>query len=190
MRAAALLPIALWMWLAMMLTHEFGHVFAAYATGGRVVSLELRPGYLSHTLVRPNPRPSLVLGSGFLVGWIAPQLTAPLWRLRSWMVGLVLRCWAAFCLLAGGCYLAVAGGERLTDTGQLVAEGWPLWLLVSAGVAVAAIGYARSRSAWIMLARELETSPIGWRTAACWWLLLTAWTAGQWGLHTAVAPPG
>lgn len=187
-QVAAMAPIVVWMWLAMMLVHELGHALAALATGGRLVSLELRPGYLSHTFVQPNPRPSTVAWSGFLVGWLVPQMTAPAWRIDGAIVGQALRAWAAFCLLAGGVYLATGGGERLTDTGKLTAEGWPLTGLVVVGLVVATVGYARSRTAWIGITQRLEREPIKARTATGWWIFLAAWIAAQRGLHTALAP--
>ncbi|MEO0531178.1 MAG: hypothetical protein AAF266_11485 [Planctomycetota bacterium] len=185
---AFLLAIVAWMWLAMMLTHELGHVLAAYMTGGVITSVELRPGYLSHTLVRPNPRPGVVLWSGFLMGWFAPQLSMPAWQLQRAFIGPTLRAWAAFCLLAGGSYFATGGGERLTDTGQLTALGWQPWLLVTIGLAVAAWGYLRSRDAWIAFAKQLDATSPTWRTAVGWWAFLATWCAGQWVLHAAVCP--
>lgn len=181
---AALLAIAIWSWLAMMLTHELGHVLAAWATGGVVVSVELRPGWLSHTLVQPNPAPSVVLWGGFLCGWLAPLLTAPWWRVERGLIGPALRSWAAFCWLAGGAYLAIGGGERLTDTGQLLLEGWPHVLLVLIGAGVAVVGYAASRRAWIAIGGRIEEQPIAWRTAVGWWLWLVAWIAGQGAVHS------
>ncbi|TWT97924.1 hypothetical protein Pla108_20780 [Botrimarina colliarenosi] len=182
----AFVAVAIWIWLAMMLVHELGHVIAAHATGGVITSVELRPGYLSHTLVNPNPQPATVIWDGFLVGWLAPQLTAPAWRIDAGLIGTTLRAWAAFCLLAGGCYLAVGGGERLTDTGQLIANGWPHWLLIVIGGGVATLGYARSRTAWIAIARRLESKPINWRIATAWWSWLTTWIVGQSLTHYAL----
>lgn len=184
----ALIAVAIWMWLAMLLTHELGHVVAAMFTGGTIVAVELRPGLLPHTLVEPNPQPGVVLWSGILSGWIVPQMTAPAWRIKAGQVGPFLKAWAAFCLLAGGVYLAAGGAERLTDTGQLLANGWSHWPLVLVGVAVAAMGYARSRLAWIALARNVEVKPVTWRVAVAWWCWLAAWAAGQGVLHTAVQP--
>ncbi|QDV74738.1 M50 family metallopeptidase [Botrimarina mediterranea] len=185
---AALIAVAIWMWLAMLLTHELGHVVAAMFTGGKIMAVELRPGWLPHTLVDPNPRPSVVLWSGFLSGWIAPQMTAPAWRIRAGFVGPVLRAWAAFCLLAGGVYLAAGGAERLTDTGQFLANGWSHALLILIGATVAALGYGRSRAAWIALAKDVEAKPITRRAAIAWWCWLAAWAAGQGMLHTTVQP--
>jgi hypothetical protein len=187
--AVALVAVAVWMWLAMLLTHELGHVVAAMFTGGSiVVAVELRPGLLPHTLVNPNPQPAVVLWAGFVSGWVLPQMTAPAWRIEAGQVGPVLRAWAAFCLLVGGAYLAAGGAERLTDTGQLLAAGWPHTLLVLVGVAVAALGYAWSRSAWIALARHIEVKPVTWRVAIAWWCWLAVWAAGQGVLHATVQP--
>ena len=185
----ALVPIVVGIWLAMMLFHEMGHVLAAWATGGQIVSLELRPGWLSHTLVQPNPQPGLVLWSGFLAGWLAPQMTWPLWKIDRGLFGPVLRAWAGFCLLAGGVYLAVGGGEKLADTGQLVACGWPLAALIVSGTVVAAIGYWRSRSAWIAIAQTISKHGATWQVAAGWCAGVAAWWGGQHALATALTTP-
>lgn len=182
----ALVAVAIWMWLAMLLTHELGHVVAAMFTGGTIMAVELRPGLLPHTLVEPNPRPGVVVWGGILSGWLVPQMTAPAWRVRAGFIGLVLKAWAAFCLLAGGVYLAAGGAERLTDTGQLLANGWSHAPLILIGVSVAALGYARSRGMWMAFARDIEATPVSWRIAIGWWGWLAAWTAGQGMLHAAV----
>lgn len=183
-----LAPAVIWAWLAMMLTHELGHVIAAWATGAEIVELQLRPGRLSHTLVRPNPQPSLVLWGGFLMGWLAPQATAIWWRVERGLIGPVLRAWAAFCLLAGGVYLAIGGFEQLTDTGQLVAIGWPLWLLVTVGATVAAVGYWRLRSAWLALRAMFNTRGVTRRAALFWWLFLAGWWGAQHTLAVVLQP--
>ena len=182
------LAVGLWCGLAMMLVHELGHVLAAWATGGVVTSVELRSGRLSHTLVRPNPHPSLVLWGGFVFGWLAPQLVAAVWRDDRGAVGPALRAWAAFCLLAGGAYLALGATERLTDTGQLVAAGWPLPALIVIGAGVAAAGYARSRRPWAELFARLDRAANPWRLAAYWWAWLVAWCVGQGVLNEALQP--
>jgi hypothetical protein len=115
-------------------------------------------------------------------------MTAPAWRIEAGQVGPVLRAWAAFCLLAGGVYLAVGGAEWLTDTGQLLANGWPHALLVLVGVAVAALGYARSRAAWTALAKMIELTPITWSASAAWWVALMFWCGGQMALHFQIQP--
>lgn len=182
-----LLPLAVWMWLAMMLTHEFGHVLAAWATGGTLVSVNLYPGQLSSTLVQPSPRPSVVLWSGVLSGWLVPTALAGAARQSPPPIRAASACWAAFCLLAGGLYLAIGGGQRLTDTGQLKAAGWPLGLLVAVGAAVAIAGYLWSRRAWPRLFAELQARPPTARIVVAAWLLLGGWIAGQWLLADALS---
>lgn len=184
----ALVAMTVWMAVAAMFVHELGHVLAAGITGGTIISVELRPGRLSHTLVRPNPQPGVVLWSGFALGWLAPQATAPLWRIERGMIGQALRAWAAFCLLAGGSYLAIGGGERLTDTGQLIAIGWPAFVPVVVGLVVAALGYWRSRAAWIALADRIGQRRVSATLAFGWWLWLAAWWGGQHAAATWLEP--
>ncbi|MEM6799195.1 MAG: M50 family metallopeptidase [Planctomycetota bacterium] len=182
-----LLPLAVWMWLAMMLVHELGHVAAAGATGGRVVYVNVYPGQLSSTLVRPNPRPGVVLWAGLLGGWLVPAGIAAVASRAPRLVRRTLEAWAAFCLLAGGAYLAVGGVERLTDTGKLVAAGWPAPLLIAIGSTAAIGGYAWSRRVWPRLLSNLTRQPPTRLAIATAWLLLTAWIAGQWWLAWWIA---
>ncbi|TWT41561.1 hypothetical protein Pla111_29380 [Botrimarina hoheduenensis] len=178
-----LIAMGLWMLLVSLFVHELGHVLGALATDGRVVSLELRPGRLGHTLVNPNPSPEVVLWSGLLFGWVAPFATWPAWRLQRGLIGPTLRATTWFSWLALGSYLAVGGGERWSDTGQLMSAGWSALLLVALGSVVAMIGYAGSRHAWSILNERLETlanspdaAPHGVaRLAAGWWTWLVLW---------------
>ncbi len=172
-------PIAVWCWLAMVFVHELGHVAAAWLTGGQVVHGELRPGYLPQTLVRPNPRPSVVIWAGLVVGCVAPLSGLALRSVRWMWIGAVADFWPSFCLLAGGVYLAVGGAEPLTDTGQLIALGWSLWLLVSIGVAVATFGYLRSRASILRIASEFRRRDVRLEEIASWWLLLIVWCVVQ-----------
>jgi len=164
--------------LAMMLVHELGHVLAAWLTGGRIVYANLYPGQLPSTLVQPNPHPSIVLWAGLLGGWVLPIIV---FLLSPGVFRRGAGCWAAFCLLAGGVYLAAGGGERLTDTGALLAEGWSHALLIATGGAVAAIGYGWSRQAWKHWLRMLAAAPPTRRSIAASWLAL----ALQWRLAFA-----
>ncbi|MEO1497784.1 MAG: GNAT family N-acetyltransferase [Planctomycetota bacterium] len=191
-RVATVVAMAVWMFVAAACAHELGHVLGAYATGGRITSVELRPWRLGHTLVSPNPHPSVVLWSGFLVGWIAPFATRPAWRTTRWLIGPALRAWAWFSWLAFGSYLALAGGERLTDTGQLVAVGWPVWLLVAIGGGVALVGYWRSRHAWAALNARLSEPSLTWQTtlptAVFWWAWLAGWCVAQTLVASLLSP--
>ncbi|MEN1678183.1 MAG: hypothetical protein AAGJ46_01210 [Planctomycetota bacterium] len=184
---AFLLPVALWMWLAMMLVHELGHVVGAEVTGGVVTHVNVYPGRLSSTLVRPNPMPGVVLWAGIVGGWLVPAALALGCRWLPATVRAVADCWAAFCLLAGGVYLAIGGTERLTDTGQLVAAGWRLPLLIAIGSLAALAGYAWSRHAWTRLLGEINRRSITLAHAASAWAMLIAWIAGQWLLADQLA---
>lgn len=184
----ALLAIVCWVWLATLLVHELGHVVAAFATGGRIAAVELRPGWLPHTLVQPNPAPNLVLWSGFVMGIAAPQAAAWLVKLNIGLIDSSVRSWAAFCVLFSGVYLVAGCWERLTDSGQLAAEGWPRWLLIAVGATLGVLGYARSRAAWIDAARRLERSRLTASHAVAWCVWLLVWSVGQWGLHLLLQP--
>lgn len=186
---ALLTPVVLWMWLAMMLVHELCHVVGAWATGGVVTYVDVYPGRLSSTLVRPNPMPSVVVWSGILGGWLTPAAVALGCRRLPVFFREVAECWAAFCLLAGGAYLAVGGTERLTDTGQLVAAGWQLPLLITAGASAALTGYAWSRRAWPRLLRTFNPRSMTIRLVALAWTFLVAWIAGQWLLAGWLVSP-
>lgn len=184
----ALLAMACWIWLATLLIHELGHVVAAISTGGKLVSVELRAGWLPHTLVQPNPHPSLVLWSGFAVGMIVPQLVAIAWSSDHAFTKLALKVWAGFCVLFSGVYLAVGGMERLTDTSKLVEQGWPLSWLVAGGTALAIVGYAQSRHHLIAFAKRLDTRPVTPRIAVAWCGWLAVGIAGQWWLNLLLQP--
>lgn len=179
--ALYLTAFAIWCWLAMMLTHELGHVLAAWATGGRLVYVNVYPGYLSSTLVSPNPAPGIVLWSGFASGWLAPQAIALVLR-RQKSLAAPAACWAGFCWLANGVYLAAGGMERLTDTGQLAREGWPLWLLIAIGTTTAVLGYAICRRAWQALVRDVNDTPPSWKKVGAAYAGLAVWIALQWAL--------
>lgn len=161
----------------MMLIHELGHVGAAWATGGTVTAVHLFPGQIPSTLVRPNPSPSIVLWAGLIGGWLLPVAAS---RISPAKLRPIANCWAAFCLLAGGTYLAAGGSQRLTDAGALRAEGWPIALLVALGLVVSVVGYVWSRRAWIDWLRALQNTPPTLRSVIVGWLIVAAWIAAQW----------
>lgn len=172
--AALAAPLIAWAWLAMLLTHELGHVVAVPLTGGELAYVNLFPGQIPSTLAGPNPRPAVVLWAGFLSGWLLPLLVAVAvsrWRsMAPFAWG-----WAGFCWLAGGVYLAFGGLERYADTAQLITLGWPGWLLVPLGLAVAAVGYWRCRRSWPEVAQTRATG----RRIVITWLAVAAWVTVQ-----------
>ena len=162
-------------------------------TGGTVTLLDIRPWYLSSTLVAPNPSPRFVVWAGFLAGWLAAAATLPFWSRpaaedqsvaenpqaaarRNLPVGLLLKGWAAFCWLSMGSYLLIGGSERLSDTGQLVAMQTSWLLIVPIGLAVCCIGYRVGAQAigefgvWLTDHRRPT-----WRHVAIVWFCLASW---------------
>jgi hypothetical protein len=121
-------------WLGMMLVHESGHVFAAVLSGGRVTHLEWPPWGFSRTDVAPNPHPLVVAWAGPLVGAVLPLVASLILRgikRRS----LVAEIFSAFCLLANGIYLSAGTLGRVGDTGDILRNGSPFWLLWAVGIA-------------------------------------------------------
>jgi hypothetical protein len=123
----------------MMAVHEAGHVVGAWATGGTVQHVELRPWRISRTDVIPNPSPLVVAWSGPmvgvilpLVGWsVAQVLPPPRKGERDRSVLILLRFFAGFCLIANGAYLAFGSIDSVGDAGDLLRNGaaaWQLWL--------------------------------------------------------------
>ena len=118
-------------WLGMQAIHEFGHVFGALLTGGRVARVVLNPLTISRTNLADNPRPLVVVWFGPVVGVAVPLL---LWGVAAatrvpW--AFVLRFFAGFCLLANGLYIGVGSFGRVGDCGEMLRHGsepWYLWL--------------------------------------------------------------
>ncbi len=126
-------------WLAMMATHELGHVVAAVATGGRVERVVLSPFTISRTDVLPNPRPLLVAWAGPCLGVLLPLVVAVVARLSRFAWTYLLWFFAGFCCIANGSYLGVGSFGRVGDAGDLLRHGSPigtLWLFGVAGFSV------------------------------------------------------
>lgn len=176
-----------WLWVLMLLTHELGHGLAAWLTGGEVVSTDLRPGALGHTLVEPNPHPHWVVWGGFLSGCLLPLgAWAAIHRAVPRIAG-DLRLLVGFCLLANGAYLAAGGGESLTDTGVLLSLGWPYPVLIAIGLLLAIPGYLLCRRELGFRMTAVRTGGIGWASITVRWLALAIWVAGQAAIAAAIA---
>ena len=125
-------------WLGMQAIHEFGHVLAAWATGGNVVRVVLHPVDISRTDVSPNPRPLVVAWGGPLFGVLGPMALLALSRWSrgprsGWQESVDF--FIGFCLIANGAYIGVGSFGRIGDAGDLLRHGSPPWLLVAFGVA-------------------------------------------------------
>lgn len=122
-------------------THELGHLVGGWATGGRLVDVELRPWHLPHSRFSPDPRPLVTLWSGPVLGIAVPVILAAIIRRPwAWLV-------ANFCVLANGIYLALAwlSGDRWLDTPRMLAEGASPLAIAIFCLATIAIGYIRLR---------------------------------------------
>ena len=126
----------------MQIVHELGHVLGAWATGGDVVHVELKPWSISRTDVSPNPRPLVEIWAGPVMGVLAPLaawLAARAAR-RSW--DYLLRFFAGFCLVANGAYIGCGVFLPVGDAADMLRE-WPArWPLGMFGLTAAVAGLA------------------------------------------------
>lgn len=128
-------------------THETGHVIGGWLGGGRLVSLDLAPWRLPHSIHVPDPHPLLTLWAGPVVGIAAPTLIAVVVRRPAgWFV-------ADFCWLANGVYLGLAAwaGDRHLDTPRMIAAGTPAWCVAMFCLISVSVGYLRFRRDCIAL---------------------------------------
>jgi hypothetical protein len=122
-------------WLAMMATHELGHVLHAAVSGGRVVDISLPLIGFSQTIVHPNPREHFVAWGGPIWGAALPCAACAIVRITRKHVPALLRFFAGFCLIANGMYIGVGWLWRAGDTGELLRLGTPPWIMMAFGVA-------------------------------------------------------
>ena len=127
-------------WLAMQAVHEFGHIAAAIATGGRVEQVELHPAAISYTRLSQNPHPQFVAWMGPIVGSLLPLAAALVARRLLYRGWYLVQFFAGFCLIANGAYLAFGAFGRIGDAGELLDHGAPAWLLWLFGVITIPIG--------------------------------------------------
>jgi hypothetical protein len=127
-------------WLAMLATHEAGHVLHAMLSGGRVVQVSIPPLGFSQTIVHPNPHELLVVWGGPVWGVASPLiacgfLIALRRRLPDW-----LRFFAGFCLIANGVYVGVGWIWRSGDAGEMLRLGTAAWAMGVFGAICVAVG--------------------------------------------------
>jgi hypothetical protein len=130
-RAMFMAAVVLGSCWGMMAVHELGHVLGAWATGGVVRHVELRPWRISRTDVMPNPSPLIVAWAGPIVGVIVPLVMWLLGRKFATKATKLLRFFAGFCWIANGAYLAFGSIGGVGDAGDLLRHGaaaWQLWL--------------------------------------------------------------
>lgn len=165
-----------------------GHVICGWMIGGTFRYIDVYPFHFSTTILQPNPNPVLVTWSGLLLGWALPLLTIPLWRMRWAAIGPLLQSWSGYCWLAFGSYLALAAGESLSDTGQLLAQGWPVVLLVCIGAAVAISGYIVGRRSVSQLFSLFAVTPPSWQAILFAYAIFFSWYVMQYGVARWMNP--
>ncbi|QDT59598.1 hypothetical protein SV7mr_21070 [Stieleria bergensis] len=132
----------------MTFTHELGHLIGGCCGGGKLLSADLAPWRLPYSLFRPDPFPKLTLWSGPILGVLIPLLIAwPLGKPWAWLI-------AHFCVLANGCYLAIAAftGDPLLDTARLLNSGvHPLLIAAFCVITIPCgyLGFRRSCIEWL-----------------------------------------
>jgi hypothetical protein len=135
-----IVSVVLGSWLGMQAVHESGHVIAAWLSCGRVKRVVLYPLTISRTDLIDNPHPLAVVWAGPLIGCLLPLL--------AWIIVAVFRqpwaylprCFAGFCLIANGAYIAAGAFDQIGDAGEMLRHGSPLWSLLLFGVATIPIG--------------------------------------------------
>jgi preprotein translocase subunit Sec61beta len=129
-------------WLAMMVTHEAGHVLHAWLSGGTVERVVLHPLVISRTQLEQNPHPGFVAWGGLVWGCVLPVAVLLLWRRLARPHAYLAQFFAGFCCVANGVYLAGGAVVGVGDVGDLLRQGTPRWLLVAVGIAATAGGLA------------------------------------------------
>ena len=117
-----------------MAIHEFGHVFGSWATGGNVKKVVLHPFTISRTDVDPNPKPSIVVWMGPILGSLIPMV---FWAFRTDKVSGCSKCpqvFCRFCLIANGAYIAFGSLDQVGDCEVMMQLGSPIWLLFVFGL--------------------------------------------------------
>jgi hypothetical protein len=141
LRSVVIIAIAVVVaWFGMQAVHEFGHVLAAWVTGGTVQQVVLHPLTISRTDVSPNPHPLVVVWAGPLVGVILPITAAVCSR---WVLPAgrrFLEFFAGFCLIANGVYIGAGSFGGVGDAGDMLRHGSPRWLLAAFGLLSAICG--------------------------------------------------
>ena len=128
-------------WFAMMAVHEMGHVVGALTTGGNVKRVVLHPMTISRTDVAPNPKPSIVVWLGPILGCAVPAIAWLFVPRRFSVARNIALFFTGFCLLANGAYIAIGSFDRVGDCGVMLRHGSPLWSLLLFGALTIPLGF-------------------------------------------------
>jgi hypothetical protein len=135
-----ILSILLLSWLGMMIVHEFGHVLAAWLSGGAVAKVALHPLQFSHTDLALNPHPLFVAWGGAAIGTVLPLCLLWISKMKRFLVFYLFQFFAGFCLVANGVYLGAASFSKAADAGDLMRYGTPQWTLILFGIVTVPLG--------------------------------------------------
>ena len=127
-------------WLGFLVTHELGHVLAAWVSGGRVISLSIPLLGFSQTIVHPNPHEAFEVWCGPVLGAVLPTIALLIVRSSRRRSPTLLGLFAGFCLIANGAYLGIGWIWRSGDAGDLVRLGAPIASLVAFGISCVGAG--------------------------------------------------
>ena len=122
--------------------HEFGHVAAAWLTGGEVSQVVIHPLTISRTDLARNPDPLLVVWAGPVLGCVLPLVAWGLAEALGWSWTYLLRFFAGFWLIANGAYIGVGSFDRIGDAGGMLQHGSPIWSLWVFGLFTVPTGFA------------------------------------------------
>ena len=134
----------------MIYTHELGHIFGGFISGGTLKNADLLPWHLPYSIFEPDLHPLITLWCGPLIGVLVPLAIASCVQ-KHWM-------WFVthFCLLANGAYLAAAwvSGDRFLDTPKLLKHGaYPVTILIYCILTIS-FGYVGFRREWLHAQRH------------------------------------
>jgi hypothetical protein len=127
-------------WLAMMATHELGHVTGALLTQGGIERVVLHPLSISRTDVSPNPCPSIVVWLGPIIGCVIPAVVCVVIPRRNAVLRNIAAFFTGFCLLANGAYIAIGSFDQVGDCGEMLRHGSPRWTLIAFGAITIPLG--------------------------------------------------
>ena len=128
-------------WMGMQAVHELGHCLGAWATGGSIARVILKPWTISQTILAENPKPLAVVWAGPTIGVTVPLL---IWAFAKWRmlsISFALRFFAGFCLVANGLYIGIGSFFGIGDCGEMLRHGSELWQLWSFGLLTIPFGF-------------------------------------------------
>jgi hypothetical protein len=138
-QAVLIVSLLLLSWLMMQAVHEFGHVLAAWLTGGSVERVVLHPLTISRTDLACNPYPLVTVWAGPVLGVVLPLAA---WAVCShWPWSYLPRFFAGFCMVANGVYIGAGVVDLVGDAREMLRHGSPAWLLAAFGVATIPAGF-------------------------------------------------